>query len=105
MKIKIKNYNITAKAELDEGSDIWEVTDAIGGLLQVIGFGEDTVAKAIKDEEDQGFWLAPTHENIEKWNGCQCLCQMDDSDYCGVFQLNGPMKSLIRFIPIATLCG
>lgn len=104
MKIKTTNYDITAKAEIDPGSNIWEVMDAIGGLLQVIGYGSDTVAKAIRDE-DEGLWLAPTQENMEKWRGCECLCDTGNGCHFGLFNLNGKADAIVRFIPISTLCG
>ena len=102
MKIKIQNYDITAKAEISPDSNIWDVMDAIGGLLQVIGFGEETINQAIRDE-DEGLWLAPIKENIEKWNGCQCLCEISNGEFA-LITLNGNY-GYIRFIPISTLCG
>lgn len=110
MKIKITNYDITAKAEISPDSNIWEVTDAIGGLLQVVGFGKDTISQAIRDEDEvQDLWLVPTEENLEKWAGNICLFEGINSSggtYYYLASPSGDWDSVIpRFIPIATLCG
>ena len=111
MKITIESCGITANAELNPDSDIWEVTNALGGLLQVVGFGKTTIDKAFRDEEES-LWLAPTEANLEKWADSDCLYEAHyDSDasvsFVGQYkEMSTTDKDrIIRFIPIETLCG
>lgn len=106
MTIRFENYGITAQAEISEDSNIWEVMAAVGGLLQVIGYGSDSVAKAIRDE-DEGLWLPPTKDNLKKWTGELCLFKgvnNDDEDYFFLASPDGE-RCTTPFIPISTLCG
>lgn len=103
MKIQFENYGIIAHAEIGQDSNVFEVMAAIGGLLQVIGYGKDSIEKVIKDEDDC-LWLDPHPYNLQAWNGHECLCDRGDGRY-GLFNLNGKTDGIVRFIPIATLCG
>lgn len=105
MKIQFENYGIIAHAEIGQDSNVFEVMAAIGGLLQVIGYGKDSIEKVIKDEEES-LWLEPTKENLEKWKGHECLFNTRINNYFGVETLRERQDdNIIRFIPIATLCG
>ena len=104
MKIRFENYGIAAQAEISPDSDVFEVMDAIGGLLQVIGYGKDSIDRAIK-EEDNTLWFEPTRENLNKWAGELCLFKGINSSNENYFFLccQSREPGLNPFIPIKTL--
>ena len=56
MEISMKCYGKEFKGVLPEDSDIYEVMDAIGGLLTALTFSKDTIIQGMKnyiDENDE----------------------------------------------------